>query len=124
MGTMATEDYSAIQSELDRMANSRNYGDAIKLACDKAPLKVKDQEVKDAFSKVVTSILNEVRKLPEIVPIMKSLSAAQVDNLMKYLYKGLSDCENGTTLLLWHQEATKKGGIGCIVRAISDRYTL
>eukprot|EP01092_Planopodium_desertum_P013596 TRINITY_DN66363_c0_g1_i1.p1 TRINITY_DN66363_c0_g1~~TRINITY_DN66363_c0_g1_i1.p1 ORF type:complete len:126 (+),score=26.33 TRINITY_DN66363_c0_g1_i1:42-419(+) len=118
-----TIDYSGAISEIEKFANSGRHVDAIKTACDKAPLRAKEQSVKDSFSKVVSSVLNEVKE-PDIPKIVGALSADQNDTLVKFIYKALETTENSVTLLKWHAEATKKGGIGSIVRAISERRTL
>lgn len=45
-----------------------------------------------------------------------------IDVLMKYIYRGFEIPSEGSSghLLQWHEKAFAKGGVGCIVRVLSD----
>jgi actin related protein 2/3 complex subunit 5 len=70
------------------------------------------------------SILNST-KSSEIPTVVKSLSLDTQDTLMKYLYKGMGlpgwGDVSGSVLLGWHEKLTEAAGVGCIVRAMTDR---
>lgn len=53
---------------------------------------------------------------------MQSLNPELIDVLMKYVYKGFEIPSEGSSghLLLWHEKAYNIGGVGCIVRVLSD----
>lgn len=45
-----------------------------------------------------------------------------LDVLMKYIYRGFEIPSEGSSahLLQWHEKVYSRGGVGCIVRVISD----
>lgn len=46
------------------------------------------------------------------------------DNLMRYLYRALSEEKSNGTLFTWHKACVDVAGSGCILRAITDRKTV
>lgn len=44
-----------------------------------------------------------------------------VDNLMKYVCRGLSEAESCAALLKWHGAIVDREGLGPIVRVMTDR---
>jgi ARP2/3 complex 16 kDa subunit (p16-Arc) len=48
------------------------------------------------------------------------MSTEELDVCMKYCYEGMADpnCDSQNALLKWHAEVFKKGGSGCIMRAM------
>lgn len=58
---------------------------------------------------VVLSILNST-KANDIAPAIKALDPSAQDNLMKYLYKGMANVEEGancSVLLNWHEKVRR-----------------
>jgi actin related protein 2/3 complex subunit 5 len=47
----------------------------------------------------------------------------QIDLLMKYIYRGFESPSDGSSghLLLWHEKVFEKGGLGSIVRVLTDK---
>jgi actin related protein 2/3 complex subunit 5 len=60
----------------------------------------------------------------EIKAIVAGLDSDSHDHLMKYIYKGLAFGDNSGSLLKWHAATHAQAGVGCIVRAITDRKTV
>lgn len=79
--------------------------------------------LQDNYSRVVVSVLTAVKEA-DINKNIDSLNPDELDVLMKFIYKGLEDGENSTSLLKWHAAATAKGGLGSIVRALAERRTV
>lgn len=71
------------------------------------------------------SVLNVLLAIkgPGIDGACKALSPEQLDTLMKYIYRGLESGEY-PVMLTWHDRCLNYGGLGCIVRALSDRRTV
>ena len=61
----------------------------------------------------------------KIEEAVNSLDKDLVDTLMKYIYRGfgLPGSENVScaVLLVWHEKALVKGGLGSIIRVMTDR---
>eukprot|EP01106_Pelomyxa_sp_JSP_P001667 TRINITY_DN1250_c0_g1_i5.p2 TRINITY_DN1250_c0_g1~~TRINITY_DN1250_c0_g1_i5.p2 ORF type:complete len:100 (-),score=43.37 TRINITY_DN1250_c0_g1_i5:78-377(-) len=92
------------------------------------------EEVKKALAQAHADAADVVAKSSDVV--MRVLSAIKdastndavaplqighVDGLMKYVYRLLETGENNSNVLLkWHEQAFKKGGHGCIVRALIE----
>lgn len=40
---------------------------------------------------------------------------------LRYVYRGLETGEQSTQLFKWHASLTEKAGMGCIMRALSEK---
>ncbi|CAN7937090.1 unnamed protein product [Ixodes hexagonus] len=96
--------------------------DALKIILKAAPIGSKCQGVKDATSVLVMRVLLAV-KASEIEKAVGSLDRDSVDVLMKYIYRGFENPSEGSSghLLAWHEKAYAAGGVGSIVRVMTDR---
>mmetsp|Transcript_17624 Transcript_17624/g.21114 ORF Transcript_17624/g.21114 Transcript_17624/m.21114 type:complete len:110 (-) Transcript_17624:459-788(-) len=92
----------------------------IRQALDSAPSNTTEEQQAASFQRVKDSIL-KVRE-NDIDPLIATLTPGQVDLLMKYLYKGLAvpDAKLNAVLLLWHEKLTAVGGVGCIMRSLTN----
>ena len=70
-------------------------------------------------------VLMSFRGAEKIEEAVESLNKDAVDTLMKYIYRGFeltgSEHVNCALLLVWHEKATLKGGLGSIIRVMTDR---
>ncbi|KAH6944809.1 hypothetical protein HPB50_005298 [Hyalomma asiaticum] len=96
--------------------------DALKIILKTAPIGSKCQSVKDAASALAMRVLLAV-KASEMEQAVGSLDRESVDVLMKYIYRGFENPSEGSSghLLAWHEKAYAAGGIGSIVRVMTDR---
>lgn len=61
-------------------------------------------------------------KPSQIEEAVSSLDTDLLDILMKYVYKGFENPSEGSSghLLVWHEKVYNLGGVGCIIRVLSD----
>jgi actin related protein 2/3 complex subunit 5 len=74
----------------------------------------------DTNYQVVLKALTACRD-DELKLIIQDLPEDLCDNLMKFLYKGLGLADSSGQLLKAHMHLTEKAGLGCIMRAMTDR---
>ncbi|KAJ3071428.1 hypothetical protein HDU98_005357 [Podochytrium sp. JEL0797] len=62
----------------------------------------------------------------DIPAIVKQLPPAQLDTLMKFVYRGMASPEafNSAVMLSWHEKVTEVTGLGSIIRVLTDRQTV
>jgi len=89
------------------------------------PVKCKEQLLKDMACNCVLQVLMSFKGSEKIEEAVNSLDKDLVDTLMKYIYRGfeLPGSENVScaVLLVWHEKALAKGGLGSIIRVMTDR---
>ncbi|KAI8321649.1 ARP2/3 complex 16 kDa subunit (p16-Arc) [Martensiomyces pterosporus] len=78
-----------------------------------------------ANAQLVSEVLAATRT-QDIPSIVSSLSDDDRDVLLKYVYHGLAHPAefNCGVLLSWHERVVEAGGLGSIVRVMSDRKTV
>jgi len=103
------------------LAQGRNV-DALKSVLSNAPVNTKNQQVKDKALQLVMRVLLSF-KTSEIKGAVQTLEPTSVDMLMKYIYRGFEVPSEGSSLQLlnWHEQAFASGGLGSIVRTLTDR---
>uniref|UniRef100_A0A5S6QHD5 Actin-related protein 2/3 complex subunit 5 n=1 Tax=Trichuris muris TaxID=70415 RepID=A0A5S6QHD5_TRIMR len=116
------EDVYKEDEELDAGQSGPDDAEA---ALKNPPLRVKAQLVKDRSTQTVVRVLCSIKQT-DVEAAVDELDLAQLDLLMKYIYKGFEFPHEGssTVLLAWHRIVVKKAGIGCVVRVLSDRGRL
>lgn len=62
-------------------------------------------------------------KTTEIINYVRESSVEDLDLIMKYVYRGMASPElfNSALLLQWHEKLYDFGGLGSIVRVMTDR---
>ncbi len=60
----------------------------------------------------------------ELAGIVEGLDMESCDNLMKYVFRSMGKSNNCASMLKLHALLSEKAGIGCIVRAMTDRKTV
>uniref|UniRef100_A0A8C5N804 Actin-related protein 2/3 complex subunit 5 n=1 Tax=Gouania willdenowi TaxID=441366 RepID=A0A8C5N804_GOUWI len=89
------------------------------------PINTKNQSAKERAELLVVRVLSSF-KSSDIEKAVGSLQKADVDLLMKYIYKGFErPSDNSSAVLLhWHEKALAAGGVGSIVRVLTARRTV
>lgn len=110
------------EKEISGMLNSGKQKEALKLALNSAPLGSKSQFQRDANFNVTLKILLSIR-ISEIEAIVNELNFDEIDILIKYIYRGFEVPSDGSSahLLVWHDKAFSKGGVGSIIRVLTDK---
>jgi len=73
----------------------------------------------------VCGALSQLNKDNDIKAAIQTSSLEELDVLMKYIYAGLSNGQWSTALFKWHTLVLEQaGGLGCIVRVITDRVNM
>lgn len=117
-----TTDVGPNESEVNALLTQGKPQEALKIVLNNSPIGCKDQSVKDRAAQLVVRVLTSF-KTGDIDPAIKSLDSKNLDILMKYIYKGFENPSEGSSaaLLTWHEKAFASGGLGSIVRVLTDR---
>lgn len=110
--------------EVDAFLTKSNGKDAVLAAINDPPLGSKSEEAKTLNYKTVLRALTTVKEaeVPAVIAeVQKKYGNVGVDNLMKYVCRGLSEAESCGTLLKWHGAIVEHSGMGPIVRVMTDR---
>eukprot|EP01103_Thecamoeba_quadrilineata_P003484 TRINITY_DN13252_c0_g1_i1.p1 TRINITY_DN13252_c0_g1~~TRINITY_DN13252_c0_g1_i1.p1 ORF type:complete len:137 (+),score=36.46 TRINITY_DN13252_c0_g1_i1:32-412(+) len=108
--------------EVQKLVSQGKLKEALLESLRSPPVGAKDQSIKDDNSKTVVNVLAAVKET-DIEKTISDLSSDQQDNIMKFVYKGFEFGDQSTILLKWHEVLLKNGGLGVIIRSLSDRKT-
>lgn len=102
-----------------------NQSGALSVILEVPPTGSKDKNLNDKNMSLVLDVLTRF-KSADIEKAVSGLNTNQQDTLMKYIYKGFSEGgeRDFTILLTFHEKVYKLGGLGCIMRVLTDRKTL
>lgn len=95
----------------------KKMGPALKAALKDPPVKCRNLDIKSRTADVVYRVLRAVPS-KSIEKQVKNLDSRQLDDLMRYVYRGLSTPGNASTLLKWHAALVSAGGLGVISRVL------
>ncbi|EDW03292.1 actin-related protein 2/3 complex subunit 5-A [Drosophila grimshawi] len=110
------------ETEITSLLTKGKSVEALLSALQNAPLRCKNQHVKDNALNITLRVLLSI-KSTQIDQAIDSVEENDlIDVLMKYIYRGFEIPTEGSSghLLQWHEKAFAKGGVGCIVRVLSD----
>ncbi|RWS23047.1 Actin-related protein 2/3 complex subunit 5-like protein [Leptotrombidium deliense] len=110
------------ESEVQRMCQQGKYVEAVKHVIANCPLQSKNQPAKDHAFNVMMQTMSNV-KASEMDKVIDALDMDEVDVVMKYIYRGFENPSEGRSghLLVWHEKAYNKSGLGSIVRVLTDK---
>jgi len=113
------------EGEVNNFLMQKKNVDALKAVLQNPPLLSKNQAVKDKSFNLVMRVLTSFSS-KDIEQGVKSLGKTEVDILMKYIYRGFSEpTENRSAILLsWHEKVLAVGGLGTVIRVLTDRKTV
>ncbi|KAM9349322.1 actin-related protein 2/3 complex subunit 5-like [Symphorus nematophorus] len=113
------------EAEVDSLLRQGNMNGALLAALKNPPINNKNQNAKDRAEAMVVRVLSSF-KSSDIEKAVGSLDRADVDLLMKYIYRGFEKpTDNSSAVLLqWHEKVLAVGGVGSIVRVLTARKTV
>ena len=116
--TSSAFDTDAITSLL----SSNKNVEALKLFLSSSPAGLKDSGLKQSARDLSVRILMGV-KASQIESAVKELDKDSLDTLMKFIYAGFENPNEGSSahLLVWHEKVFTATGLGSIVRVLADK---
>jgi len=114
------------EQEVQNLLGAGNATEALKVCLQNPPVRTKNNGIKENSAALVLRVISSI-KTGDISKAVDTLTMEDVDVLMKYIYKGFSlglDGQQCGYLLTWHEKVLQKGGMGSIVRVLSDRKRL
>lgn len=116
------DDQGPNEAEVQSLLSQNRNQEALRAVLSTAPVTSKNQAVKDKALQLALRVLLSF-KSNEIDEAVKSLDSPTLDVLMKYIYRGFELPSEGSSaqLLTWHEKTFAVGGLGCIVRVLTDR---
>ncbi|KAJ1660849.1 arp2/3 complex subunit [Dispira simplex] len=112
---------STVRSALTR----GNVQEALHLALENPPFGNRFASAQHLNGQLVMDVLAST-KTSDILTTVQALSQDEVDVLTKYIYHGLAHpaTYNCGILLSWHEKVTEVGGLGTLVRMLTDNKAL
>ena len=110
------------EKEIISLLNDSKQKEALKLILNSDTIGHKSQFIRDANFSLIQRIMNSIR-VSEIATIVNELNFNEIDILMKFIYRGFENPSDGSSanLLVWHDRAFQKGGVGSIIRVMTDK---
>jgi len=110
------------EKEVSALINSGKHSEALKVMLNNSAINSKNNVAKDHAFAIVLQIMMSIR-VTDIDKAVDTLSTDQIDVLMEYIYRGFESPTDGSSahLLIWHQKTYDKGGVGAIVRVLTDK---
>nr|CAD7407650.1 unnamed protein product [Timema poppensis] len=118
---MATNTFSSAFRKIDvDQYNEDNYREEEVVELQSPPGGPDENEVDNALNLTMRVLL--AIKSSQIEDAVNALDRDQVDVLMKYVYRGFETPSEGSSghLLVWHEKAYAVGGVGSIMRVLTD----
>ncbi|KAI7825927.1 actin related protein 2/3 complex subunit 5 [Kickxella alabastrina] len=126
--TTATEQLHQVEqkaSQVRAFITRGNTNEALNKALSDPPYGHGMEGAQAANAQLVSEILMSTRA-QDINQVVAALGEEARDVLLKYIYHGLKRPAefNCGVLLSWHEKVVEAGGLGSIVRVLSDRKTV
>lgn len=115
-----SQEIAARGAQVEALLAKKDKKSALNLSLQNPPISSKSDEIKDANSAIVESVLAAMTE-SEISPVLSGLSLELCDTLMKYLYKLMAKSINCAFVLKVHAKLVEQAGLGSVVRVMTDR---
>lgn len=127
--SVSYEDVQAISRQCRTALSLGQFLQALALVLESPPY-VADERTKNSHAETVFEVLCSIKNnhsSSDLGDFVKQLDRRQQDTLIKYLYKNMGTsygAKQGGLLLTWFEKAVEIGGLGPIVRYMTDRRTV
>eukprot|EP00004_Rigifila_ramosa_P009964 TRINITY_DN21755_c0_g1_i1.p2 TRINITY_DN21755_c0_g1~~TRINITY_DN21755_c0_g1_i1.p2 ORF type:complete len:169 (-),score=59.19 TRINITY_DN21755_c0_g1_i1:101-562(-) len=116
------------KSAVDGLLSKGDGKGALQAALANPPTLSKDEATKKIATELVAQSVAAIASAKDadkqIEALVAALSGAEIDVLMKYVYKLLASNTNSAFCLKLHEKLIEKSGIGSVVRVLTDRRTV
>lgn len=112
------------EGAVQELLNGKKNTDALKLVLKDPPYNAGAKE-KSRLLALLLRVLSQY-KSNDVEGTVKQLSPEELDILLKFIYKGFSEPSDSScgSLLSWHEKVVSVGGVGSIMRVLTDRKSV
>lgn len=110
------------QDDVSCLIQANRYSDALRLIIKHSMNFGRKHPSRKAAADLMLRVILSV-KSSEIEAIVNTLDLDEIDVLMRYIYYGFETKEyrgSSAHLLTWHDKACNRGGVGSIVRVLTE----
>ncbi|XP_055332222.1 actin-related protein 2/3 complex subunit 5-like protein [Paramacrobiotus metropolitanus] len=112
------------ETEINNLLVQGKHVEALKVALAKAPYNTKQQAVKDRAMQSILRIMTGIKSSDVDAALQSMPNLDHIDTLMKYIYRGFEYPQHSLMLLNWHEKVFAIGGVGSVVRVLTDKRRL
>lgn len=107
--------------DVTSLIQAGKYSEALKLVMKHSVSVGRKHPLRDQVAELMLRVILNVRS-SEIESVVNTLDLDEIDVLMRYIYYGFEHPVEGSSayLLTWHDKACNRGGVGSIVRVLTE----
>lgn len=109
------------EEDVTSLIQACRYSDALKMVIKHSMNVERKHPLRNQVAELMLRVILNV-KSSEIESIVNTLDLDEIDVLMRYIYYGFEHPVEGSSayLLTWHDKACNRGGVGSIVRVLTE----
>lgn len=109
------------QQDVASLIQACRYSEALKLVIKHSANIGRKHPLRDQVAELMLRVILNV-KSSEVEAVVNTLDLDEIDVLMRYIYYGFEHPAEGSSsyLLTWHDKACNRGGVGSIVRVLTE----
>lgn len=109
------------EGDVSSLIQACRYSEALKLVIKHSMNVERKHPLRNQVAELMLRVILNV-KSSEIEAIVNTLDLDEIDVLMRYIYYGFEHPVEGSSayLLTWHDKACNRGGVGSIVRVLTE----
>lgn len=121
----AAAQFTDREARVKSLISQGNPAGALPIVLESPPAGSSDKSIKERNLSLVLDVVTRF-KSADVEKAVSTLDTDQQDILMKYIYKGFAggSDKDYPILLTFHEKVYKLGGLGCIMRVLTDRKTV